>query len=119
VTALRRPLPADAVPASLTVLTGQQLQARSVRSFADLAMIEPSLQISAYQGESQIFVRGIGAVTFLGGFDSSIAVNLDGVYLGRPSAAASAMFDLDRIEILKGPQGTLYGRNATGARSIW
>ncbi|KAJ8137540.1 hypothetical protein OY671_009247, partial [Metschnikowia pulcherrima] len=72
------------------------------------------LQISAYQGESQIFVRGIGAVTFSGGFDSSIAVNLDGVYLGRPSAAASAMFDLDRIEILKGPQGTLYGRNATG-----
>ncbi|QCI93404.1 TonB-dependent receptor [Novosphingobium sp. EMRT-2] len=114
VTALRRPLPEDAVPASLTVLTGQQLQARSVRSFADLAMVEPSLQISAYQGESQIFLRGIGAVTFLGGFDSSVAVNLDGVYLGRPSAAASAMFDLDRIEILKGPQGTLYGRNATG-----
>jgi iron complex outermembrane recepter protein len=114
VTATRQPLPVVAVPASLAVLPRARLDAASVRAFADLAQAEPSLQISAYQGESQVFVRGIGAVTFLGGFDSSVAVNLDGVYLGRPAAFAPAFFDVERVEVLKGPQGTLYGRNATG-----
>lgn len=114
VTALRRPLDERTIPAAVSVLASADLRAESIRSFENLARADSSLQLSAYQGETQLFIRGIGAVTFLGGFESSVAVNLDDVYLGRPTAIAPAYFDLDRVEILKGPQGTLYGRNATG-----
>lgn len=114
VTATRRPLREQDVAAATNILPAAVLEAQSIRSFDDLSRSDPGLQLVAYQGETQLFVRGIGAVTFIGGFDSSIAVNLDGVYLGRPTAVASALFDIERVEILKGPQGTLYGRNATG-----
>lgn len=114
VTATLRPLDARNVPASLGILTASELQDQSIRTFEDLARADPNLQLSAYQGEMQLFIRGIGATTFLGGFESSVAVNLDGVYLGRPTAVAPALFDVERVEILKGPQGTLYGRNSTG-----
>jgi len=114
VTATRRPLSGQAVPASIDVLPAERLKADSINRFEDLARVDTSLQLSAYQGETQLFLRGIGAVTFIGGFESSVAVNLDGVYLGRPTAVAPALFDVERVEILKGPQGSLYGRNATG-----
>ena len=114
VTAGRRPQSEMAIAATVDVLPARRLEAESIRTFDDLARADASLQSSAYQGETQLFLRGIGAVTFIGGFESSIAVNLDGVYLGRPTAVAPAFFDIERAEILKGPQGTLYGRNATG-----
>ena len=114
VTAGRRPQSETALAATVDIITARRLEAESIRTFDDLARADTSLQISAYQGETQLFLRGIGAVTFIGGFESSIAVNLDGVYLGRPTAIAPALFDTERVEILKGPQGTLYGRNATG-----
>ncbi len=119
VTAQRRPTAERDVPASIDVLTSDRLRASSVRTFEGLARIESGMQLTAYQGETQLFIRGVGAVTFIGGFDSSIGVYSDGVYLSRPSAIAPAMFDVDRVEVLKGPQGTLYGRNATaGAISL-
>lgn len=114
VTAQRRPTAERDVPASVEVLTGDRLRATNVRAFEGLARIDTGLQLTAYQGETQLFVRGVGAVTFVGGFDSSVGVYSDGVYLSRPSAIAPALFDIDRVEVLKGPQGTLYGRNATG-----
>jgi len=119
VTAQRRPASERDVPASIDVITADRLRVANVRTFEGLSRIESGMQLTAYQGETQLFIRGVGAVTFIGGFDSSIGVYSDGVYLSRPSAIAPALFDVDRVEILKGPQGTLYGRNATaGAISL-
>lgn len=114
VVAQRRPSRADEVAGSIDLVTAKDLTATSTRTFDDLARIDTSLQLAAYQGETQLFVRGLGAVTYIGGFESSVGVYADGVYLSRPSAVGPAFFDLDRVEVLKGPQGSLYGRNATG-----
>lgn len=113
VTAQRRPTSEKDVPASIDVLSRDRLVDTGIRAFEGLARIDTGLEIAAYQGETQLFLRGVGAVTFIGGFDSSVAVYADGVYLSRPSAIAPALFDVDRVEVLKGPQGSLYGRNAT------
>ena len=114
VTAQRRPSTVVETDAALSAFSRASLEATNTRTFEDLARLDPSVQLSAYQGEMQIFVRGVGAVTFIGGFDTSVSVSLDGVYLSRPAAVGPAFFDLDRVEVLKGPQGVLYGRNATG-----
>jgi len=114
VTAQRRASTVVETDAALSAFSRSSLEATNTRTFEDLARLDPSVQLSAYQGEMQLFVRGVGAVTFIGGFDTSVAVSLDGVYLSRPSAISPAFFDLDRVEVLKGPQGVLYGRNATG-----
>ncbi len=65
-------------------------------------------------GQPRITLRGIGVDNTAGGAESSIAFNQDGVYYSRPSAIFASMYDIARVEVLRGPQGTLYGRNATG-----
>ncbi len=114
VTAQRRPVRAQDVAGAIAVASAETLDVTSTRTFEDIARLDTGVQLSAYQGEMQLFVRGLGSVTFIGGFDSSVAVYANGVYLSRSGVAAPAFFDLDRVEILKGPQGSLYGRNATG-----
>jgi iron complex outermembrane receptor protein len=114
VTASRRAESLQDTPAAITAFGGDDLEARSITSIEQVGSIAPGVQITTYQGDTSIFVRGIGTPTIIAGTDSSTATYLDGVYVSRPAAIGPAFFDVERIELLRGPQGTLYGRNATG-----
>ena len=102
------------LPAAVSVLTGEQLQRREAHSVADLAGLVPSVTFSQNTGFAQLTIRGIGTNAIFAGSDPSSAVYLDGVYLARPAGVLGDFLDLERVEVLRGPQGTLYGRNVVG-----
>jgi iron complex outermembrane receptor protein len=114
VTAQKHSESATRVPASLTVLTASAVEARQIRSLSDIKTTVPSLVIGALFGATQVSLRGISTGITSGAEDASVALHIDGVYQPRPRTLDLASIDLDRIEVLSGPQGTLYGRNATG-----
>ncbi len=74
----------------------------------------PGLSVSLGGGTNQTYLRGVGSFATDASAESAIAYNINGVYISRPSGVGPIFFDLERVEVLKGPQGTLYGRNATG-----
>jgi iron complex outermembrane recepter protein len=113
VTAQRKEESAQRAAIAISVVSADALVA--VTKPQDLSKVAPALQITAAGGNYPLlYVRGVGTFSSNPYTDSAVAVNYDGVYLGRPSATYGLMYDLERVEILKGPQGTLYGRNATG-----
>ncbi|MEM7017326.1 MAG: TonB-dependent receptor, partial [Pseudomonadota bacterium] len=98
----------------IEALTGDQLKDRGVNNLVDLGNIVPSLQVGAAGPALQVYIRGVGNSTATSFGSPAIAVSKDGAYIPRAPSIASHFYDLQRVEILKGPQGTLYGRNATG-----
>ena len=102
------------VPAAVSALSSQQLEQREAHTIADLAGLVPSVTFSQNIGFAQLTIRGIGTNAPFAGSDPSSAVYLDGVYLARPAGVLSDFLDLERVEVLRGPQGTLYGRNVVG-----
>ena len=102
------------VPMAVTVLPGNQLARMQDHTVQDIAGRAPGLTVSQNTGRAQVTIRGIGTNSVLPGSDPSSAVYLDGVYLARPAMALADFLDLDRVEVLRGPQGTLYGRNSLG-----
>jgi len=100
--------------AAVTSFTDQKLREQSIHTMTDLGLLSPGLEVASYQGDTSIYIRGIGTPTIIAGADSSTATYVDGVYISRPAAIGPAFFDIERVEVLRGPQGTLYGRNATG-----
>jgi iron complex outermembrane recepter protein len=104
----------QAVPAAVSALSNQQLAQREAHTISDLAGLVPSLTFSQNTGFAQLTIRGIGTNAIFAGSDPSSAVYVDGVYLARPAAALGEFLDLARVEVLRGPQGTLYGRNVVG-----
>lgn len=114
VTAQRRDATLQNTGAAVSALSGDKLEEQGITSLESLGVALPGVQISQYQGDSSVFVRGIGTPIIVGGGESSTATYVDGVYISRPSAAGVSFFDLELVQVLRGPQGTLYGRNATG-----
>lgn len=115
VTAQKRETALQQTPLAITALGGAGLDSRSIDSAVDLAASVPGANFSTNGGATSITIRGVGSDGLSQPKDDpSVASHIDGVYLARPVSLAASFYDLERIEVLRGPQGTLYGRNATG-----
>jgi len=99
---------------SVSAFTEEDLQRIGITSIKNMASVNPALEIGVQEGNTEVFVRGIGGSdnTELG--DPAVATYLNGVYIPRPRGVGSMFFDIERVELERGPQGTLRGRNATG-----
>jgi iron complex outermembrane receptor protein len=115
VTAQRREESLQRAAIAVSVISGDELRAAGITRPTELTAIVPSLQVTAAAGPYSLFyLRGVGNFNSNAFSDSAVAFNFDGVFLGRPSSTVGFFYDLKRVEVVKGPQGTLYGRNATG-----
>ncbi len=113
VTAEKRESTLQDTAVSIAAYQGDLLQDLDINDVQALILQDPSMSFSRAGGEGQVYIRGVGSNLLGIGQDSSVAIHQDGVYLGRPNFALSNFLDVERVEVLRGPQGTLYGRNAT------
>ncbi len=105
------------VPIAVTAFTSRALFDENIQNLADLQGKVPDLQIYAARGSNTTltaYIRGIGQADPLWGTDPAVGIYLDDVYIARPQGALLDVFDVERIEVLRGPQGTLYGMNTIG-----
>lgn len=117
VTARKREETLQDVPVAVTAFTAANLERLGTRDLAELDGQVPNLTVYAARGSSSTlttFIRGVGQADPLWGVDPGVGVYLDGVYIARPQGALLDVFDVERIEVLRGPQGTLYGKNTIG-----
>jgi len=114
VTAEKRSENVQRIPTSISAFTADDLQVRGIATMGDLAQQVPGVNFGEIAGSPQIAARGVGFGLLTGAGEGSVAVHIDGLYLSRPASTGMLMRDLDRVEFLRGPQGTLYGRNAVG-----
>ena len=115
VTAQRRSERLQDVPVTVTAFSAEEIAQARLRQLDDISSRTPGLNFDAFPtSQPRVAIRGIGSSDRGAAGDPSSAVFLDEIYLGRPAAVAFDAFDVSRIEVLKGPQGTLYGRNVVG-----
>jgi iron complex outermembrane receptor protein len=118
VTATKRAVGMQDVPIALSVMSGEKIAEQGIGSLTDLAVFMPNVHVAEASAGDQLFIRGIGSgVNY--GFEQSVGTFIDGVYFGRGQASRSAFLDLERVEVLKGSQSTLFGKNTiAGAINI-
>lgn len=112
VTATKREENLQDVASSVQAFSAGQLDAQGVSDIKDMQLVTPGLTYDSMASYSIIFIRGVGGDAFQAGIDSSVATYIDGLYLPFTFSSAQALGDVKQVEVLKGPQGTLYGRNA-------
>src|SRR5258706_4819245 len=108
VTAQKREQRAIDPPLSVTALDASSLAQHQVQAIEDLQAVAPGVQNGEQFGGNRLFIRGIGLTSFASGADPSSAFYVDGVYIARPAAQLGSFYDVERVEVLRGPQGALY-----------
>ncbi|MDH7639253.1 TonB-dependent receptor [Sphingomonas oryzagri] len=114
VTAQKTASTASKTPIALSVFSGKTLQDEGVTSVANLTNIAPSVVVGSASQGVNIAIRGVQTTDVTSKGEQSNVFNVDGIPIGRPQIIGLAFFDLDRVEVLRGPQGTLYGKSSTG-----
>lgn len=115
VTATRRPERMQKVPIAISIVDGETLRANNLNNLRDITSQVPSLNFrtAASAKDQALFLRGLGTVSTSPGVESSVSTVVDGVVLARQGQATMDLLDVDHIEVLRGPQGTLFGKNAS------
>ena len=115
VTAQKREENLMEIPISVTALSGEQLANLGIRDFTEITQQIPALALNTWSPNLTIFnIRGISQNSFTDNLEGPIAVYMDDAYVASMNAVSGQMYDMNRVEVLRGPQGTLFGRNATG-----
>lgn len=117
VTAQKRSESLQKTPISIVAMTSADLEKKGISDITDLRSQVPSLQVTPHPNSAttaRVFIRGVGNNDDQITVDPSVAVYLDGIYIARGQGLSSEIAEIERIEVLRGPQGSLYGRNATG-----
>ena len=117
VSARRRDERITDVPLSVTAISGAELEKEGALDITEISKEVPNLTLEVSRGTNTTltaFIRGVGQQDPVAGFEAGVGLYVDDVYLNRPQAAVLDVYDLERIEVLRGPQGTLYGRNTIG-----
>ena len=120
VTARKREENLQDAPLSVTAFSGDGLEARGIENISEVGAITPNLNYQNNPGTggsssvASVYIRGVGQRDFLGTIDNGVGFYIDGVYIARTVGATVDLLDVDRIEVLRGPQGTLFGRNNVG-----
>ncbi len=118
VTATKRAMGLQDVPIAISVMSGDNIEAMGMKNLEDVVVYMPNVHVSESAGASQIYIRGVGSANNYG-FEQSVGTFIDLVYFGRARNARAAFLDVERVEVLKGPQSTLFGKNTVaGAINI-
>jgi iron complex outermembrane receptor protein len=114
VTAQKRAEDVQKIPISVSVMAGAKIAERGIPTLENALRQMPGVEVQGLAQGAQLYIRGIGSSIDPTFADPSVALMVDGVYNGRTETVVGGIYDVERVEVLRGPQGTLYGRNATG-----